>query len=151
MELTQRALGLEPVAETARVADHVAGQRADQDAGKQRPKPKLMGNRPRVSERGQRHGAEEATDHRTDDGARQAHGIRPSIEAIRMLQDHARLVVQFGHLSLIGRRCADLESQRKPPRSWCARKKFSLPAVAIAADALISNERAAAATIWAKR
>ena len=41
--------------------------------------------------------------------------------------------------------------QRMPPRSWCARKKFSLPAVAIAADALISSASAAAATIWAKR
>ena len=30
-----------------------------------------------------------------------------------------------------------------PPRSWCARKKFSLPAVAIAADALISDGWAA--------
>jgi hypothetical protein len=30
-------------------------------------------------------------------------------------------------------------------------KKFSLPAVAIAAEALISSESAAAATIWAKR
>jgi hypothetical protein len=38
-----------------------------------------------------------------------------------------------------------------PPRSWCARKKFSLPAVAIAAEALISRASAAAATICAKR
>jgi hypothetical protein len=30
-------------------------------------------------------------------------------------------------------------------------KKFSLPAVAIAEEALISRQRAAAATIWAKR
>src|SRR5262249_37898052 len=41
--------------------------------------------------------------------------------------------------------------QRKPPRSWCALKKFSLPAVAIEADALISRQSAAAATICAKR
>src|SRR5581483_3628307 len=41
--------------------------------------------------------------------------------------------------------------ERRPPRSWCARKKFSLPAVAIAADALISRQSAAAATIWASR
>jgi hypothetical protein len=45
----------------------------------------------------------------------------------------------------------DERDQRSPPRSWCALKKFSLPAVAIAADALISSESAAAATIWAKR
>ena len=41
--------------------------------------------------------------------------------------------------------------QRNPPRSWCALKKFSLPAVAMAADAEISRASAAAATIWAKR
>src|SRR5262249_43348718 len=41
--------------------------------------------------------------------------------------------------------------QRIPPRSWCARKKFSLPAVAIAADALSSRHSAVAATIWASR
>ena len=40
---------------------------------------------------------------------------------------------------------------RSPPRSKCARKKFSEPAVAIAADALISSASAAAATICAKR
>jgi hypothetical protein len=37
------------------------------------------------------------------------------------------------------------------PSSWCARKKFSEPAVAIAALAEISNASVAAATIWAKR
>ena len=41
--------------------------------------------------------------------------------------------------------------QRSPPRSRWARKKFSEPAVAIAAEALISSASAAAATIWAKR
>jgi hypothetical protein len=41
--------------------------------------------------------------------------------------------------------------QRRPPRSWCALKKFSLPAVAIAAEALISRQSAAAVTICAKR
>jgi hypothetical protein len=45
----------------------------------------------------------------------------------------------------------DERDQRRPPRSWCALKKFSLPAVAIAADALISRQSAAAATICAKR
>ena len=45
----------------------------------------------------------------------------------------------------------DERDQRRPPRSWCALKKFSLPAVAIDADALISRQSAAAATIWAKR
>jgi hypothetical protein len=42
-------------------------------------------------------------------------------------------------------------AQRRPPRSWCALKKFSEPAVAMAADAEISSASAAAATIWAKR
>jgi hypothetical protein len=41
--------------------------------------------------------------------------------------------------------------QRVPPRSKWARKKFSLPAVAIAAEALISSARAVAATSWASR
>src|SRR5688500_6561714 len=41
--------------------------------------------------------------------------------------------------------------QRIPPRSWCARKKFSEPAVAIAAEALISSASVAAATTCAKR
>ena len=41
--------------------------------------------------------------------------------------------------------------QRRPPRSWCALKKFSEPAVAMAAEAEISSASAAAATIWAKR
>jgi hypothetical protein len=45
----------------------------------------------------------------------------------------------------------DERDQRRPPRSWCALKKFSLPAVAIAADALISRQSAAAVTICAKR
>ena len=45
----------------------------------------------------------------------------------------------------------DQRDQRRPPRSWWARKKFSLPAVAIAAEALISRHSAAAATICAKR
>ena len=45
----------------------------------------------------------------------------------------------------------DEGDQRKPPRSWWAWKKFSLPAVAIAAEALISRLSAAAATICAKR
>jgi hypothetical protein len=40
---------------------------------------------------------------------------------------------------------------RRPPRSWWALKKFSEPAVAIAADAEISSESVAAATICAKR
>src|SRR5262249_55513792 len=41
---------------------------------------------------------------------------------------------------------AGLRHQRIPPRSKCARKKFSLPAVAIAAEALISSASAVAAT-----
>jgi len=41
--------------------------------------------------------------------------------------------------------------QRSPPRSWCARKKFSEPAVAIAAEAEISSASAVAATICARR
>jgi hypothetical protein len=45
----------------------------------------------------------------------------------------------------------DERDQRRPPRSWWALKKFSLPAVAIEAEALISRQSAAAATIWAKR
>ncbi len=45
----------------------------------------------------------------------------------------------------------DEGDQRRPPRSWWALKKFSLPAVAIEAEALISRHSAAAATIWAKR
>lgn len=45
----------------------------------------------------------------------------------------------------------DERDQRSPPRSWWALKKFSLPAVAIAAEALISSESAAAATICVKR
>src|SRR5581483_4718796 len=45
----------------------------------------------------------------------------------------------------------DERDQRRPPRSWWARKKFSLPAVAIAAEALISRQSAAAATICARR
>jgi hypothetical protein len=43
------------------------------------------------------------------------------------------------------------DAQRRPPRSWCARKKFSEPDVAMAADAEISSASAAAATICAKR
>ena len=42
-------------------------------------------------------------------------------------------------------------TQRSPPRSLCARKKFSLPAVAIAALAEISSASVAAATTCAKR
>lgn len=41
--------------------------------------------------------------------------------------------------------------QRRPPRSWCARKKFSDPAVAIADEAEISSASAVAATSCAKR
>src|SRR6185503_20310691 len=41
--------------------------------------------------------------------------------------------------------------QRIPPRSWCALKKFSEPAVAIAEEAEISSASAAAAMIWANR
>jgi hypothetical protein len=41
--------------------------------------------------------------------------------------------------------------QRRPPRSWWAWKKFSDPAVAIAALAEISSASVAAATICAKR
>lgn len=51
-------------------------------------------------------------------------------------------------LDLVGE---DERDQRRPPRSWWAWKKFSLPAVAIAADALISRQSAAAAAIWARR
>jgi hypothetical protein len=40
---------------------------------------------------------------------------------------------------------------RRPPRSKWALKKFSEPAVAIAAEAEISSASVAAATIWAKR
>jgi hypothetical protein len=42
-------------------------------------------------------------------------------------------------------------AQRKPPCWKCALKKFSEPAVAIAAEAEISSASVAAATIWAKR
>jgi hypothetical protein len=42
-------------------------------------------------------------------------------------------------------------AQRKPPCWKCALKKFSDPAVAIAAEAEISSASVAAATIWAKR
>jgi hypothetical protein len=42
-------------------------------------------------------------------------------------------------------------AQRKPPCWKCALKKFSDPAVAIAADAEISSASVAAATICAKR
>src|SRR5829696_38337 len=45
----------------------------------------------------------------------------------------------------------DERDHRRPPRSWWARKKFSLPAVAIAALAEISSASAAAATTCAKR
>jgi hypothetical protein len=45
----------------------------------------------------------------------------------------------------------DERDLRRPPRSWWALKKFSLPAVAIAAEALISRQSAAAATICARR
>src|SRR5262249_52733436 len=41
--------------------------------------------------------------------------------------------------------------QRTPPRSKCAWKKSSAPAVAIAAEAEISRHSVAAATIWASR
>jgi hypothetical protein len=40
---------------------------------------------------------------------------------------------------------------RRPPSSKCALKKFSDPAVAIAADAEISSDSVAAATICASR
>ena len=43
------------------------------------------------------------------------------------------------------------DAYRRPPRSKCALKKFSDPAVAIAADAEISSASVAAATICAKR
>jgi hypothetical protein len=42
-------------------------------------------------------------------------------------------------------------AQRRPPRSWWARKNSSEPAVAMAAEAEISSASAAAATICAKR
>ena len=42
-------------------------------------------------------------------------------------------------------------AQRRPPCWKCALKKFSDPAVAIAAEAEISSASVAAATIWAKR
>ena len=42
-------------------------------------------------------------------------------------------------------------AQRNPPCWKCALKKFSEPAVAIAAEAEISRASVAAATIWAKR
>jgi hypothetical protein len=42
-------------------------------------------------------------------------------------------------------------AQRRPPCWKCALKKFSEPAVAIAAEAEISSASVAAATIWAKR
>jgi hypothetical protein len=42
-------------------------------------------------------------------------------------------------------------AQRKPPCWKCALKKFSDPAVAMAAEAEISRASVAAATIWANR
>src|SRR3954454_3139089 len=68
--------------------------------------------------------------------------LRPlPFRAVRVLERHrvARVVAK------------DDRDQRTPPRSWCALKKFSLPAVAIADEALISRQSAAAATICAKR
>jgi hypothetical protein len=60
--------------------------------------------------------------------------------------------VELLELGRIGGVVAEEEGdQRSPPRSWWALKKFSLPAVAIEAEALISRQSAAAATIWAKR
>jgi hypothetical protein len=50
---------------------------------------------------------------------------------------------------VVGRR--DPALYRSPPRSKCALKKFSDPAVAMAAEAEISSASVAAATIWAKR
>src|SRR5204863_6416596 len=50
-----------------------------------------------------------------------------------------------------GVRPQPLNQRRLPPSSWCARKKFSEPAVAIAALAEISSARVAAATTCANR
>ena len=50
-----------------------------------------------------------------------------------------------------GRVVVRRDAYRRPPRSKCALKKFSDPAVAIAADAEISSASVAAATICAKR
>ncbi len=55
-----------------------------------------------------------------------------------------------GVAGLPQRRCRSA-AQRIPPRSKWARKKFSLPAVAIAAEALISSASAVAATSCASR
>ena len=52
---------------------------------------------------------------------------------------------------LDGHRAKLIAVQRSPPRSWCAWKKFSEPAVAIADEAEISSASAAAATICANR
>jgi hypothetical protein len=67
----------------------------------------------------------------------------------RMRQmDSGRVVAAAPAGRVVVRRDA---AQRNPPRWKCALKKFSDPAVAIAADAEISSASVAAATICAKR
>ena len=69
----------------------------------------------------------------------------------RRQADPERAVAAAPARGVVMGRDAMLLGQRRPPRSWWARKKLSEPAVAIAADAEISSASAAAATIWAKR
>ena len=81
----------------------------------------------------------------------EAHHRPVPLDAFDLRQRHpqAELVVAATEAPrvVVGRDSA----QRRPPRSWCARKKFSEPAVAIALEAEISSASAAAAMIWANR
>jgi hypothetical protein len=70
-------------------------------------------------------------------------------EELRPLAFGAVDLLEFGRAG--GVVAEEERDQRRPPRSWWALKKFSLPAVAIEAEALISRQSAAAATICANR
>jgi hypothetical protein len=75
------------------------------------------------------------------------------LEALRdrLAEPDPKRVVAASPAGRIVMRRDAVVGQRNPPRSWCALKKFSEPAVAMAAEAEISSASAAAATIWAKR
>jgi hypothetical protein len=73
----------------------------------------------------------------------------PSLEERRPGTLRPVFLLELGRLADVV--AEDERDQRRPPRSWWAAKKFSLPAVAIDADALSSRQSAAAATICANR
>jgi len=109
-------------------------------------------------------GGEEAA--RLVDQRRDQPAVRESRAALVALVEGERRLVAVGALLLrpwkmksdrvvaapeAGRVVVRRDSQRMPPRSKWALKKFSEPDVAIAAEAEISSASVAAATIWAKR